>query len=209
MKLLLHICCAPCLIYPLQQLRAKGVEVEGVFYNPNIHPFAEYKKRKEALEDFSKIVDINIIYPDYNPEEFFQAIFPHFIPFPSGERIEGEEDNLKENTSERCFLCWQIRLKKTALIAKEKRFDSFSSTLLVSPYQNQEMLKKIGSEASRDKEIDFYYVDFRPGFRQARQEARSQGIYCQKYCGCIYSQPSAFSPDVTQGLSAKKSFAGS
>ncbi len=181
MKLLLHCCCAPCLIYPLQQLRAKGFVVEGIFYNPNIHPVSEYKKRKETVEDFSRTSGIDIIYPDYQPEEFFQAVSPYSVSLPQGER------------EKRCFLCWQMRLKKTALIAKEKRFDCFSTTLLVSPYQNQEILKKIGDEASKDTSVNFYYEDFRAGFRQAHQEARSKGMYCQKYCGCVYSQPSAIS----------------
>lgn len=170
MKLLLHCCCAPCLIYPLQQLRAKGFEVTGMFYNPNIHPFSEYKKRREAVRNFSKGVDINIIYQDYQPEEFFQAV------------------NLKEKAPERCLLCWRMRLKEAADSAKNLGLEHFSTTLLVSPYQNQEVLKNIGFDIAKEKGIIFYYEDFRAGFRQAHQEARSKGMYCQNYCGCIYSE---------------------
>jgi hypothetical protein len=170
MKLLLHTCCAPCLIYPLEKLKEKGFEITGFFYNPNIHPFSEYCNRRKAVEDFAKSANCGVIYPEYNPSEFFQAI------------------NLKETKPGRCTLCWALRLKKTAQIAKEKRYDYFSSTLLVSPYQDQELLKRIGNEVSRQEALNFYYEDFRSGFRQAHDEAKAKGIYCQKYCGCIYSE---------------------
>jgi len=168
MKLLLHICCAPCLIYPLERLREEKFEVTGFFYNPNIHPFAEYQNRRQAVENFIKANNIEVIYPQYNPAEFFQAV------------------NLKE-TNGRCSICWSLRLKVTAKAAKEKGFTYFSTTLLVSPYQDQGLLKEIGSSIAKAEGVDFYYQDFRPGFRKAHDIARSQNIYCQKYCGCIYS----------------------
>lgn len=170
MRLLLHICCAPCLIYPLERLKGKGVEITGFFYNPNIHSFYEYNKRKEALADFNKENAIDIIYRDYEPSEFFRAI------------------NLKENKSERCAICWRLRLAKTAQIAKEKGFDCFSTTLLVSPYQEHELLKKIGDEIAKELKVNFYYEDFRPGFKKAQEIAKQKGLYRQKYCGCIYSE---------------------
>jgi hypothetical protein len=95
---------------------------------------------------------------------------------------------MKEDSKERCSLCWTLRLKKTAKLAKERGFESFSTTLLVSPYQDQELLKKIGNEIAKEEGIEFYYEDFRPGFKKAHEEARIKGIYCQKYCGCIYSE---------------------
>lgn len=170
MRVLLHACCAPCLIYPLERLKEKGFEVTGFFYNPNIHPFPEYNKRKEALAGFNKKSAIDIIYPDYLPWEFFRAI------------------NLKENKSERCAVCWRLRLTKTAEVAKEKGFDYFSTTLLASPYQNQELLRKIGDEISKETKVIFYYEDFRAGFKKARESAKKEGLYLQKYCGCIYSE---------------------
>jgi predicted adenine nucleotide alpha hydrolase (AANH) superfamily ATPase len=169
-KLLLHACCAPCLIYPLERLKERGFEVTGFFYNPNIHPFSEYKNRKQAVKDFGETVNIQIGYPQYDPKEFFQAV------------------NLKEDVSVRCSICWSKRLAKTAKFAKEKGFDCFSTTLLVSPYQVHEALKKIGEDISAEREIDFYYEDFRAGFRDAHDKAHKLGIYCQKYCGCIYSE---------------------
>lgn len=170
MKLLLHICCAPCLIYPLERLKEKGFSIAGFFYNPNIHPGSEYKRRKQAVEDFSKIANIEVTFPEYNPWEFFRAV------------------NLKETAPQRCSLCWSLRLKRTAQTTKEKGFDSFSTTLLVSPYQEQGLLNKIGNSISEEAGVDFYYEDFRPGFKKAHISAKAQGIYCQKYCGCIYSE---------------------
>jgi predicted adenine nucleotide alpha hydrolase (AANH) superfamily ATPase len=170
MKLLLHICCAPCEIYPLETLKAKGFEVSGFFYNPNIHPFLEYQNRRQAVEDYSQKVNLETIFPEYRPQEFFQAV------------------NLKEQNPGRCAICWSLRLKETAKVAKKQGFTHFSSTLLVSPYQDQELLKKIGTDVSQEEEIEFYYEDFRPGFREAHNKAHQQGIYCQKYCGCIYSE---------------------
>lgn len=170
MKLLLHICCAPCLIYPLKRLREKSFEVSGFFYNPNIHPLGEYKKRKQAVADLIHSAGIDISYPEYVPAEFFWEV------------------SFKEDKPERCSICWYLRLKKTASTAKEEGFDYFSTTLLVSPYQDQELLKKTGNTVSGETGVNFYHEDFRPGFKKAHDEAKAEGIYCQKYCGCIYSE---------------------
>lgn len=170
MKLLLHTCCAPCLIYPLERLKEKGFNVTGFFYNPNIHPFSEYKNRKQAVGSLKA----EVIYPEYSPLDFFQEI------------------NKREINPGRCSLCWDLRLRKTAKCAKEKGFQYFSTTLLVSPYQDQDMLKDIGNKVAQKEGAEFYYEDFRPGFRAAHDKAKAEGIYCQKYCGCIYSEIERF-----------------
>lgn len=120
--------------------------------------------------DFSEGASIDIIYPAYNPGEFFRAI------------------NLKESGPERCLICWFLRIKATACAAKENGFTHFSTTLLVSPYQDQQALQKIGRDISQEEGIAFYDEDFRAGFKKAHDLARTQGLYCQKYCGCIYSE---------------------
>lgn len=170
MKILLHICCGPCLIYPLKRLNDQDFKVKGFFYNPNIFPIAEYSRRKDAAAVLSKDLQLEVEYPEYLPSEFSQAI------------------NANLQAPERCAGCWRLRLRKTALYAKENGFEAFSSTLLVSPYQNQELLKQIGAQAAEEAGVKFYYEDFRAGFRQAHEEARGKGIYCQKYCGCSYSE---------------------
>ena len=174
MKILLHTCCAPCLIYPVKRLQDEGFKVKAFYYNPNIHPFSEYNRRKEALETLSKELQVEIESPEYRPSEFFQAI------------------NTKEARPERCVICWSLRLGKTAKQAKEQGFDAFTSTLLVSPYQDQEMLKVLGDQAASEAGVRFYYEDFRPGFRKAKDQAKVKGIYMQKYCGCIYSEMERF-----------------
>lgn len=174
MKLLLHTCCAPCLIYPLERLKENGFEVSGLFYNPNIHPFSEYKNRKQAVEDYSQAVGLKMFYPDYQPQEFFRVI------------------NTMEEKPQRCPICWYQRLKTTAKFAKENGFTYFSSTLLVSPYQDIGSLKRIGCDIANDEKLEFYYEDFRPGFRESHNKAKAQGIYCQNYCGCIYSEIERF-----------------
>jgi predicted adenine nucleotide alpha hydrolase (AANH) superfamily ATPase len=131
---------------------------------------AEYLARKAAVENIAPETAVTVSYPEYAPREFFRAIY------------------LKEETPERCLICWELRLRKTAQAAKVKGCTAFSSTLLVSPYQDQELLKKIGLDAAKKEGIEFYYEDFRPGFRKAHDEAKAKGIYCQKYCGCIYSE---------------------
>jgi predicted adenine nucleotide alpha hydrolase (AANH) superfamily ATPase len=172
MKLLLHICCAPCGIYPLRRLRQEDFAVSAFFYNPNIHPQEEYLRRRQAVERWAKEEKCPLIAPAYRPEEFFQAL--------------GKEEAMPQ----RCFLCWRLRLGRTACVAQEGGFRQFSTALLASPYQDQEKIKQIGKDLSLagKGEAEFYYADFRPGFRQAHDEARLQGIYCQKYCGCTYSQ---------------------
>ncbi|MCX5700738.1 MAG: epoxyqueuosine reductase QueH [Candidatus Omnitrophica bacterium] len=170
MKVLVHTCCAPCLIYPLEFLREKDIDVTGFFYNPNIHPLEEYNRRKEAVEIISQDKDVKVIYPEYKPEEYFKLI------------------SNAENDSGRCAICWEMRLLKTALAAKEMEFDAITTTLLVSPYQDQQLLQGIGEHISEKENIDFYFKDFRSGFRKAHDEAKKLGIYCQRYCGCTYSE---------------------
>jgi len=171
MKLLLHVCCGPCLIYPYEVLSKKSYIVEGFFYNPNIHPLSEYKNRKKAIEDLTSAQNIKVNFAEaYNPEEFFRAVAGN------------------EKSPGRCELCWKLRLEKTAKLAKDKGFDCFSTTLLVSPYQDIEKIRKIGEDIAKATGVKFIFEDFRPGFRQAHSKAKELGLYCQKYCGCIFSE---------------------
>lgn len=170
MKILLHICCAPCLIYPLKRLDDQGFKVKGFYYNPNIYPISEYSRRQEAVVALSKELKFELECPEYLPSEFSQAT------------------NANNEAPERCISCWRLRLQKTALHAKKDGFQAFCSTLLVSPYQSQELLKQLGMQIAEEAGIDFYYEDFRVGFKQSHEEARSKRIYCQKYCGCSYSE---------------------
>jgi predicted adenine nucleotide alpha hydrolase (AANH) superfamily ATPase len=167
-KVLLHTCCAPCLIYPLEVLRNEGLEVEAYFYNPNIHPEEEYIKRKTAFLGLANAQSVIAHIPEYAASDYQDAIANTQRPA-------------------RCRECWGLRLLNTARFAKENNFSAFTSALLVSPYQDIEAIRTIGQKIADGLALRFVYRDFRPGFREAHNKARAFGIYCQKYCGCSYS----------------------
>lgn len=167
MKLLLHMCCAPCTIYPAIVLKEEGIEFEGLFYNPNIHPFEEFEKRRENLRILERKNAMTINYI----EDFDQESWESF----------------KGNGEDRCNMCYFTRLEKTAQFASQKGFHAFTTTLLVSPYQKHDVIGEIGKKLAEKCSVEFYYKDFRPGFRKGQQLAREMGLYRQKYCGCIIS----------------------
>ena len=181
MKLLLHICCGPCALYPIKKLLGdKFDKITGFFYNPNIHPPSEYKRRKDALiQAVGNGCDRSlpdVIVPQYKMDEYFKAVFS-FV---------GE--GLKPSPTERCQLCWGLRLSETASFAKANGFDAFTTTLLISPYQDHEKVKKIGEDIASKNGVQFYYQDFRPGFRDGQEQAKKEDLYRQKYCGCVFSE---------------------
>lgn len=170
MNILLHVCCAPCAIYPVESLKKAGHQIAGFFYNPNIHPYSEYLKRKGEVEKYSKDLGLNVIYGDYDLEKYFQMV-----------AYDGKVED-------RCSECWWLRMIATAKFAKENGFEAFTTTLLVSPYQDQNTIKVIGEDVAAKCGLKFYYEDFRPGFKEAHDKARAAGLYCQNYCGCLFSE---------------------
>jgi len=169
MKILLHICCANCAIYPLRMLSEDGHQVFGFWYNPNIHPFTEYQKRLDAVKSLEQKEPFPVFYNDsYDLEKFLKATI--------------------QDVENRCAFCYKIRLIKSANFAKEQNFDGFTTTLLVSPYQKHELIKEIGEKIGGDLGIKFIYEDFRPGFYEGKNKAKSLQLYSQKYCGCIFSE---------------------
>jgi predicted adenine nucleotide alpha hydrolase (AANH) superfamily ATPase len=173
MKLLMHICCGPCTIYPLKELRIQGHEVVGVFYNPNIHPYQEYQKRRQTLNDYAAMAFLNVIWSEgYPMEEFIRNVA------------------FKEN--ERCAYCLLNRLKYTAELAIQEKYDGFTTTLLYSKYQKHDLIREIGENLSRELRILFYYQDFRVGWPEGVKISKELGLYRQPYCGCIYSEKERF-----------------
>jgi predicted adenine nucleotide alpha hydrolase (AANH) superfamily ATPase len=169
MRVLLHICCANCAIYPLERIGEKGIEVVGYFFNPNIHPYQEYQKRLEALRQYSKKVGLEVIYRDeYLLEEFLK--------------------NVAQRPEVRCEYCYSIRLEATAREAKKSGFDQFSTTLLQSTHQNHQRIKETGEHFAKEVGILFYYEDFRQGWKRGVDVSKAMGLYRQQYCGCIYSE---------------------
>ena len=169
MKLLLHICCAPCSIYPLRMLRGDRFNVMGYFYRSNIHPYTECLKRQETLESYGREIDLKlIIAPEYDLEGFLR--------------------NMVFRESNRCALCYHDRLRSTALIAKRGEFDCFSTTLLYSKFQKHDAIRSIGEAVGKEVGLPFHYQDFRLGWKEGVQTSKQLGMYRQPYCGCIYSE---------------------
>lgn len=170
MKLLLHTCCGPCFLGVWEDLKDRDFEVTNYFYNPNIWPEEEYQKRKTNLQKVVKIAKTKLIEEGYQPNEYAVAVKGKETLFP-----------------DRCLECYKVRLNKTAEYAKNNGFDSFSTTLLVSPYQNHEALIETGRLLSKKYRINFLEADWRPYFREGQSLAKEKEIYRQKYCGCQHS----------------------
>lgn len=174
-KILLHICCAPCTVYPLSKLRNDGWNVFGYFYNTNIHPYQEFERRLHTLKEFSAMVDLKLIVrDDYKVDEFIRE-----VAFREGNR---------------CFYCYTHRLEAAAKLAKKSGFDYYSSTLLYSKLQKHDLIKEIADGISRKIGIPFYYEDFRNGWKTGIELSKEMGLYRQQYCGCIYSEAERFAP---------------
>ncbi|HAQ55805.1 MAG TPA: hypothetical protein DCR44_00100 [Acholeplasmatales bacterium] len=169
MKLLLHVCCAPCSVMVVKTIRAADVDVTAYWYNPNIHPYTEYVARRDAFKSYSETIGLPVVWND------FYGLRP-FV-----ERAMADPAN-------RCAGCYEERLRKTAEEAKQGGYDAFSTTLLISPYQKHERLIEVADRIAREVGVPFYYVDFRPFFREGQRIARTLPIYMQKYCGCIFSE---------------------
>ena len=169
MKILLHCCCGPCTIYPLTQLINEGIDTTCYFFNPNIHPYKEFKKRIEGFKEYIEVVGVNSIINDtYGLQEFVRKV------------------SFKEK--QRCSICYDWRLESTARLASEQKFDSFSTTLLYSRYQNHEKLIEVCQQLANKYSISFKYEDYREGWQYGIDKSIELKIYRQPYCGCIYSE---------------------
>jgi predicted adenine nucleotide alpha hydrolase (AANH) superfamily ATPase len=169
MNLLLHACCAPCAALCVKSLREEGISHSLFWYNPNIHPYTEYEARRGCLAEFCCKEKLKLErHDEYGLRPFLSAVF-----------------NTMDN---RCEICYSLRLEKTASFAAENGYQAFSTSLLISPYQKHEELKCAGEAAASKHGVSFLYRDFRPLFRESRENARAMGLYMQKYCGCVFSE---------------------
>ena len=162
MKLVIHACCADCLLKMVESIKTenKFEKIEVYYYNPNIHPRSEYQSRLKAMQ--LMVGDLKLIIPDWRPKEYFEAI---------KSKIKGK----------RCLDCWRLRLEKTAEFAKKNGFEAFTSTLLTSDYQNSEMIEKIGKEMAEKYGIKFFIP------KNVCKHLETKGFYKQIFCGCCYS----------------------
>lgn len=180
MNLLLHVCCAVCLCAPLEELRREKIHVHGYFYNPNIHPLLEFRKRLKAVRIFQESDPIIVDYcEEYGLMEYLKEV-----------DYEGND---------RCGDCYRLRLRTTACYAKEKGFDAFCSTLLFSKHQDHDKIMKMGEDIAGKTGIPFVYRDYRHLCECSREIAGRKMLYKQSYCGCIFSEYERYK-DTTRNL---------
>ena len=181
MNILFHICCSNCALYPVKIVREEGHDFTGFWFNPNIQPYEEYELRLNSLKGLSERLRIEMIYNEDSNQN------PTLTPFDVS-----VSHSSKGEIKERCKSCYMLRLRKTAEEAQIQGFDAFSTTLLISPYQDFQQIVSIGSELAGRYNVLFYLKDFRQYFREAMALARKIGLYRQKYCGCIPSREERF-----------------
>jgi len=169
MKLLLHVCCAPCSTYTVTKIREQGIDVSGYFYNPNIHPYREFKKRLDTVKEFAEKIDFDL----YTEDDYGLTEYLRKVVF---------------NEKQRCSICYDMRLEKTARYAADSGADAFSSTLLYSRYQKHDNIVATCRKMAEKYGIAFYYDDFRQGWQEGIDKAIEMELYRQPYCGCIYSE---------------------
>ena len=168
-KTLMHICCAPCANRPIAALREEGIEPVGFWFNPNIHPYTEYQARKHTLEDYAREISMKLVIGGtYDLRSFVTHV--------------------AGNIDARCAYCYRCRMEETAKYAAEHGFASFTTSLLISPYQNHQAICDAAREMGERYGVEFLYRDFRPLFQAGQEFAREHGFYMQKYCGCIFSE---------------------
>lgn len=171
LSILVHVCCAPCATYTVKRLRERGFEVSGFWFNPNVHPYSEHERRRETLARYAEEIGLPIIWePGYEMPAFLRAVVGH------------------EQYGERCRICYRLRLARTADVAKRGGFDAITTTLLISPYQDQAAIRRTGQELASAQGMDFYFENFRRGFTEHRRLSKEHNLYMQRYCGCIYSE---------------------
>lgn len=177
-SLLLHSCCAPCSSYCLELL-SQHFAVTVFYYNPNIYPSEEYEMRVEEqdrfIKEFPAKYPISFVEGTYDTAKFY-------------EMAKGMEQ-LKEG-GERCFACYEMRLRESAEYAKEHGFDFFTTTLSISPLKNAEKLNEIGQKLEAEYGIKYLYSDFKKqnGYKRSTEISNEYDMYRQYYCGCVYSK---------------------
>lgn len=180
-RLMLHSCCAPCSSYVLEYLR-RYFEITVFYYNPNISMEAEYQKRvaeqKRLIAAYNQLTDsgypIAVIEGDYEPEAFYE-IARGLEQCPEG--------------GERCFACYELRLRRTAELARQLGQDYFTTTLTISPLKNAAKLNEIGERLAEEYQIPWLPSDFKKkdGYKRSIELSVEYGLYRQNYCGCVYS----------------------
>lgn len=174
-SLLLQVCCAPCSSQVLTRLR-DFFDIDIFYYNPNIYPEDEYQKRANTLKDLVKQMNLDskVIIVKNNPKDFY-------------EYVDTRKDDYEGGTS--CYKCYELRLRETAKIAKEKNYDYFSTSLSISPHKNSKWLNEIGEKLEEEFKVKYLYSDFKKknGYKSSIELSEKYNLYRQDYCGCVFS----------------------
>ncbi len=174
MKLLLHACCGPCLIEPLDALKAEADTVTILYANPNIHPAAEYERRRDTMAEYAAREGVEVVEAPYDPARWMIAVGP-----------------LADAGVERCRACFRLRLEESARYAADHGFDAIATTLTVSPYQDGAVIAEEGQRAAEAVGVTYVHRDFRGHYPEATRRSRELGMYRQNYCGCVLSDVEA------------------
>ncbi|MBI2860302.1 MAG: epoxyqueuosine reductase QueH [Chloroflexi bacterium] len=173
-SILVHCCCAHCAAYTLDYWRQQGHEVSGFWYNPNIHPFMEHQRRLEGMKALVEGMGLPFIVEEgYDMVEYFR-------------RVVGNEAG-------RCRHCFDLRLSRTAGAARERGFDAFTTTLLISPQQKHDLIREAGERQAAEQGVAFLYADLRKRYSDSRRLTKPMDIHRQQYCGCVYSEYERYS----------------
>lgn len=177
-RLLLHSCCGPCSSYCLKTL-SEHFKVTVLYYNPNIYPPEEYELRAKEQERFVKE------FPTKYPVTFLEG---RFEPQEFYDTVKGYED--VPEGGERCFKCYELRLREAAEVAKNGGFDFFTTTLSISPLKNADKLNEIGKMLEEEYNVKYLYSDFKKkdGYKQSTEISKQYHMYRQYYCGCVFSK---------------------
>lgn len=176
--LLLHSCCAPCSSYVLEYL-SKYFKITIFYYNPNISPESEYRKRVEEQQRFINSInwtnEVSFIEGSYEPMDFYS--------------ISKGLEEVKEG-GERCYLCYELRMREAARYASVHNFNYFTTTLSISPHKNANWINEIGDKLTEEYKVNYLYSDFKKknGYKRSIELSREYNLYRQDYCGCVYSK---------------------
>ena len=174
-KMLLHTCCAPCATAVIDRLR-DDYELTLFFYNPNIHPKQEYVRRRDELKNYSNSLNVPFVEGNYNVESWYEQT-----------KLFNDESGV---CSDRCKICYDLRLKTTAACASMIGADWFTTTLSVSPHKDFTLISNLGKHYSQELDVKFLDADFKKkdGFKKSVEMSNSLGMYRQDYCGCEFSR---------------------
>lgn len=174
-KIILHACCAICSGYPITLLKEMGYNPIIYFYNPNIYPEAEYQKRLEAERILCEALNCELIEGDYETETFYKA----------AKGLENEPEK-----GRRCDKCFELRLLKTAQLAKKLGINEFTTSIVISPHKNFQKLTQIGQKIAGEYNLIYQAIDFKKkdGFLKTNKISKELNLYRQNYCGCEFSK---------------------